>query len=1061
MMYPLPYRRAWMLHLVVGFLLVLVLCASVQAQEQSLHQRATAATEAGRYGEAITILNRMLKENPDHVDALLLRASSYEGRREYAYALADYERVLEIEPQNKTAKKRVVQARNLFEAQADRRLEQIKRQVEARPKDPGTLLQYADALYANKSYRKAAQYYGQYLKYGQPVPAIIQRYLIAVANYPGDHALGERITTRYLKQYPTSDDLYMRQGYFRLWQDKRETAITAFQKALALNPENKDAVNGLRLARKPKPVTKAPAPQKEFIVDRLTRNLNKEPENNEIRFALVDALLKHDRPIEAYEHLIQLESRHGKSPKWQKWFTRTDWALAQSKGTRRVYATERLSRRLEINPEDPQTRYDLVEALITAKRLHEAYALLTDPAHANPEAERYQHLMQTLLQTGTPVTDAELADLEMQVKAAPLDQALHAQLIDAYLSRERVDEALAGYEYLLSQNPKNDSLRYAYGTTLYENRMYRQAFQQAQWLVDTAEPAYAYERLFLLSGVASGMPLPNATARIHALIKENPEDAALLLDLAETYISRRMADQALAYWKQAQTHDLGELETRSTVIHTHIERAVAQAREDTLFAMLARARTLRRNKAYLPAIEQYEAYYAAKETPHRDEVVELAYTYWALGDLDQAIDVLAGLQSERATYNVAKLIGKIHLNAKRYEEAAQHLAPLTKERPRDFETTLMLCDAYREAKRFEDATRTCQKLLTVSANSKIGVERMTLLQSMQGGGDYLHYRFGLQIAPTSDLVYGTGNRTLYQRWSRGVAGQIRTPLPLTLTGGYANIYLHGSRRLVPDAEDITERIQEYYVGFNLDLTRPARASYIGYTNRLQARLGYHHYDSGRKVGFGSIRYNRHVPGRYMATLGAESSEGALSLWSPAGGTFNLRLTRIDAGVNALPRDSLLWVEGQVTLNIVNDNFGSSAIETFSNYGVGIYLSGGYRVLPRTYTGLAYHRLSYRTAVDIYYAPSRYETYYIWIGHRHTYNRKWFLAAKGALGISPRTRGTVARLLESSLTYAVAGNLSAGIMLNVGQSHRPFYGTTSRIDGPYTTFIFQAVLYWSL
>lgn len=1057
-----PYRFVQRLHAVQVLWALCLLCMAAPVLAQSLPQRAAEAIEAGRYGEAITTLNRVLKENPGHVDALLLRAYAYEGRREYAYALADYERVLRLEPNNETAQKRATGTRAMYAQEEDQRLTLYKRQVEARPEDPGALLQYADALYANKNHRAAADYYGRYLKYGQPVPAIVQRYLIAIANYPGDNDLGAQVATTYLNQFPTSDDLYMRLGFFRYWQNNRPAAIQAFEKALALNSKNEDAANGLRLARAPEPEPPPTAKPKEFVVDRLARALAAKPEDIARRYALIDALLKHDRAVEAYEHLIYLEADEANTSGWQQRFARTDRALAQRPNTRHVYATERLRRRLRIDPADPDVRFDLVEELIAAKRLHEAYALLTEPDYAAPQAPRYQDLMTALLEAGTPVTDAELAAREAEVEAAPFDQALRGKLIAAYLSRERVDDALEEYAFLLAQNPKQDSLRLAYGATLYQNGLYHRAFEQAQWLMDTAEGNDQTERLYILSGIASGAPLASLTERTRALVGRHPQDAALRLDLAEAYIARSRAAEALTHWQAAQDLDLNGLLIRSGVIYTHIERAVAKAREDTLFALLARARTLRRDAQYPAAISQYHAYYAERGTPRREEVIELAYTHWADGDLDEAIKVLTALQAERETYDVAKLMGKIHLSARRYETAAQLLAPLAQERPRDFETTLMLCDAYREAKRFDDATEVCQRLLTVSTASKMGLERMTLLQTMQGGnGAYAHHRFGLQVAPTSDLIYGTGNRTIYQRWTRGVIGQLLLPIPVTLTGGYATIYLHGSRRLVPDAELITQRLREYYAGINLDFTRPDRSSYVGYTNRLQGRLGVHEYDFGRKAGFGSLRYLRHVAGRYTATVGVESTEGSLSLWSPAGGTFNLRLTRMDAGLNALPRDSLLWIQTQLAVNIVNDNFGSSALEAFSNYGIDINLSGGYRVLPQTYAGLAYRRLSYRTAVDIYYAPSRYETYYIWVGHRHTYAQKWFLQARGALGISPRTRGTVARLLESSLTYALAGNLSAGVTLNIGQSHRPFYGTTSRIDGPYTTFIFQAAVYWTL
>jgi tetratricopeptide (TPR) repeat protein len=65
---------------------------------------ANTALQLGNYDEAVEVATRVLEKHPDRVDALVLRAEAYvRTRRQYEQALADANRALELDPENRGA----------------------------------------------------------------------------------------------------------------------------------------------------------------------------------------------------------------------------------------------------------------------------------------------------------------------------------------------------------------------------------------------------------------------------------------------------------------------------------------------------------------------------------------------------------------------------------------------------------------------------------------------------------------------------------------------------------------------------------------------------------------------------------------------------------------------------------------------------------------------------------------------------------------------------------------------------------------------------------------------
>lgn len=1029
------------------------------AQSVEQEQRAAEAIREGRFAEALTLLNQVLDIDGRNVNALILRASAYEGRSNNASALADYEQVLRIDPQNLLAREGVRRTASRSSGSVQRTLEGLQLQVATNPNDQGLLLRYAHALYDAHQFRQAARYYDQYLQLGQPVPDIVHRYLISIASYEGDNDQGEQAAERFLALFPSDSNLHMRLGYFRLWQGKRQAAQNAFTEALRLNPGNTDAQQGLAKAQNQAQEAPASGPV-EFIVDRLMRELKSEPENDDKRFDLVQQLIHYERFFEAYDQLVLLAERHDTTERWLDLITLVDEALTRTAGA----SPDRLLYRLRYTPDDLKIRYALVKALTDSGRISEAYATLTERPYANPIDPQYQALMQRLIEVSDRLTQERLAELERQVEQDPGNVAASRALIESYLLVQRVGDALALYERLVVRLPDDEALGLAYVTTLRQQRRYTQALRETQRLLERNPLDARYKMAYVLASLAAGEKDLLAQQYLAELLTNNPGDIELLLNLVELYLEQDQPQAAATYLQRAQALNAPGYQQRIANVQVLVARAQAQAQEKTELALIEEARRLAQAQAYDDALARFEDYFAELGYRSRAGMIEVAQIQEAAGELDQALATLAALQAQQPEYRVAKQIAKLRLYKKEFAAARRDLEILVNDNPGDYEVRLLLGDAYREQGRYDLARDTYREILEVSPTSRLARERLTLLDNrVRIAGAYGAISYGLQIAPVSEFVMGSGSGTDYERRGQGVSAQIFIPLPVVFNLGFVSHDLNGTRRLVPQAEGVASRINEVYVGGSIDLTRPVSAI-ASYTNRLTFRAGVHDYEGQRRVPFGSLHYWRQDPGRYTASIGVQNTEGSLALWSPAGQEFDLRLTQVDvrASLFSILPDSLLRLQGTVLVNVVSDHFGTLGNSTGSNYGVHLMLDAGYRVLDKAYLGVRYDRLDYDTTVDIYYSPNQFQSYYLWLEYdRQARTQPLTFRVRGSLGVSGRTSGFVSRQMESSLTYRLSRKLSLSMNMSLGQSSRPFTSAPTRTQDRYSTVIFTGSVFWSL
>lgn len=336
---------------------------SVNAQSQTelkeFKQRAIAHMQAGRFGEAIDLLNKYISTNAREAEGYNLRAICYENRSQYQNAVLDFRRAIALEPGNEEYRRNLNRVIDVWYAQLRKKIEGHKREIAIDPNNPFNYLEIGKSYRWMEMWPEAEQWYDEYLlRDPNASPDEIIRYTEILAK-TGSIVKGEKILREYVGRYPDDWRLWSRFGYFLLWMAKYNEAKQAFETALTFKPFFKEAQDGLDIANREAYVTQEDPRsfEKVYPIDRFYSILRRNPDDDDARFQLVEALIKEERIEEAYQQLQRLAVRHQGEEKYEELWQYVTTYRDETYRNR----VEEYRQRLEENPTDLQAVKNLAQ----------------------------------------------------------------------------------------------------------------------------------------------------------------------------------------------------------------------------------------------------------------------------------------------------------------------------------------------------------------------------------------------------------------------------------------------------------------------------------------------------------------------------------------------------------------------------------------------------------------------------------------------------------------------------------------------------------------------------
>lgn len=944
---------------------------------------------------------------------------------------------------------------------SDPGIELLRSMVRAGPDVKSVRLRLAQALFEGRQYAEAAEHYAEYISGLQASPQIIRNYLFALAQVDGGLAAGERTALEYSRIYPTDAEIHMRLGYFRLWQGKHRLALASCEQALRLDPRSEQSAACVRQASGP-----APAAGGSHPVDRLARQLRADPGDDSGRFRLVGMLVEADRFQEAWNHLLVLEPEYGYTARWLDEFLKVESGLARPDGSSSMYEVDRYTFLLRAYPDDDELRFRLVDLLVEKDRFAEAMDVLTAPGRMDVRDSGYAERLRLIMHRREAHARRRVAHLTDRTDGRRLRADELAELASHYatlgLGRRALDTCLA----LTDSFPREMAEAVYCMRTLAGLGYAEAALAEADRLARLESEDENLHREILLIRLEAG-ELDSDSMRLLDEMIETADDVELLLAAAGYRVRQGRLEDAKALLDSIpDSRGTPDYSPRREALGILIDRELVRTRIEDTNEVLREARRLSAAGNHREAVAAYERYFEERGRRTRPELLELASVHVAAGEYKQALSILFALEQTFHDADVLKRIARVQMDVDDAGGALASLDRLVAERPRDWEARLWRADVLAGLGYYEEALAVYDDVPEAVGSTYAVDARRTMIQNeMSGGpdvGDWSGLDYAGILAPSADGVRARGGGTAYDRWSQGMQTHVTTPIGLVVLAGIDSHFLSGTRRLVPDSETVRGRVNRIWAGGIFDFTPQIRSDRASYTSRLTFQGGLFDYEGGRTMPFGSVRYWRQEPGVYDGSIGLQSTEGSLDLWSPAGGQYDLRITQINAKgtTTALAPDSTIRVAGNVSVNLITDNLGST-LEGERNIGSNIRLEAGYRIATDTYLGMEYQGIDYRSTVDIYWSPQNYSQYDVFLEYEGESPLGWYLRLRAALGMVARSDGFVTRRLEADFIRRLDENFSISVRTGLSASARSTGSAGASVLDRYNSASFGAALYWTL
>ena len=416
----------------------------------------------GRYGEAIDQWNKYISENPQSAEAFNLRGFCYEKREEYENAVYDYRTAKKLSPNNNKIISNLNRATNNWYKLLYNNIEGYKREIAINPNLPKNYLEIGKCYKNLGEWAEAEIWYDIYLEKQEASPDEILRYaeILAMNNHI---AKGEPILRTFTEKYPTDHRLWSKYGYFLMWLGKDRDAIKAFTKSLEIRPYFKEALDGMDLARGKGYIysindttTKfnygMKLPGKEYIIDKYYRLIKKSPSDHELRFKLIDELIKVNRFEEATQQLQYLSLKHSDDQRYTELYEKVMKLKKSYYDDKIKYYQDKLSK----NPGDKKTLLELGKYYTYNSDYNLALNVYKTYLEKYPSDSDVRYKLVELLTWQNNLCEAK-TEAEKLLSYSPenFDYQLILAKIDFWLDKD-LDQSEELLNKVISKNPDNE-----------------------------------------------------------------------------------------------------------------------------------------------------------------------------------------------------------------------------------------------------------------------------------------------------------------------------------------------------------------------------------------------------------------------------------------------------------------------------------------------------------------------------------------------------------------------------------------------------------------------------
>lgn len=1024
------------------FLFIITLPIFSQNKYDALKRQAVLLMTAGRFSEAVDQLNKYIAANPREADGYHKRGLCYEHRSEYQYSVLDLRRAVRLDPQNSEIIKDLNRVIEIWHRQLYQKIDGHTRDIAIDPNYAFSYLEIGKSYRWLEEWRNAEIWYDEYLKRDDNAsPDEIIRYTEILAK-TGSIIKGEKILKKYTIRYPDDWRIWSRYGYFTLWLGKYKIAEDAFKTSLGFKPFFKEAQDGLDLATNKAYLTQENPrafERVEYPIDRFYRLLEKDPENDPIRFDLINELIANNRYEEAYRQLQYLQPKHTEEDQFKQLLKNvTDYR--DSTFNKNV---EQYTSAIKENPSDKEAVMKLAESYANLFYYDSAIEVLNEYLQDLPEDQdldaRYKYAQYSAWNYEWEKAIVQIDKL-LQLDLNNLDY----QLLRGQIAVWTVNDLDLAEKYLLNVHEvrQRDMSPILSLISLYS---WNKDFVKAKKYLDLAHQ------------IAPNSPdVVNAQNNYEIHLDANEERKIIEIRREAGKLREKgKCDEALATYdiyrskKKVLSHE--EMLEYASFASCAKQYSLAIEYYDKVLndqfdykAALYRVQNYFHNGDSTIALEELEK--ITKENPDDDEAkMVLADTYAIANQLEKSEKVYRELKSESKDnprqHEIVNqrliFLGEYYVKNKKYDKAEEIFGEVDKEitnteiRNELNDRLLYLGDSYVLAEEYDKAKSVYKDLLNKSQDTsqvRIVKERISWLPptglssgfSSIGNFFSLFFPTNIGLSPFSTFYVDNQNFRLYNYGMR-------------LDGGFIGFLSLGASWSRTNLDNST-------INRNFTQFKGVAAIFLQKNLILSGSYGVLNIfgEPDKRIGDISLRYEKEND--FSFVLSFENNDARIILYSP-----NLINVRLNANhyrfSGSYYYNRLYRVSGFYNYFSLGDN----------NEGNDIQLRLGKKFISNGFFGYEYYFSDFAFISPSYYSPQKFDSHSIW-GELNWEFKKLKLKAGGKIGYVPKVDFIISEIFGEA-EYKPILNLTITAHLGIGNSFR--------YDSSYKNITASIFAYWGI
>jgi tetratricopeptide (TPR) repeat protein len=621
--------------------------------------------DAGRYGEAIDLLNKYISENPQNSEGYYLRGICYEARGQYEFAVYDLRSASKLNRNDLKITKALERVTDIWYTQLYNKIEGHKREIALHPNKPLNFLEIGKCYKNLGNWNEAEEWYDKYLLLEEPSPDEVIRFTEILAK--NNHLTkGEIILKKFVEKYPEDHRLWSRYGYFTLWLGKHKISISAFTEALKFRPFFKEAIDGLNLAQGRGAV-----------------------------YTVNDTSYRYNKLTGTFQ---------------------------KPKG--REYPIDRYFRILKHNASNDSIRVLLINELVKVNRLEEAKQQLNllnknkvgDSSFAVLEKEISEKLNQYM--------SSRIEAAKVKVHSNPGDRKAVLELANYFVLNNEIDSAYNIYSNYLNIKPADDEVRYGLARKLSWFKEFDKAKEQADILLNTNPNKIEYQLLRAQIAVWTNTESELAYALLEKVLKKDSKNLQALVSLAILSYQTKKFPESENYIAQIEKIDPTNTDAKELKYNLFLQKK--QFEDDQLFNLLQKARNSLSEKKCEEAVILFKEYLT--KVPDNEKVYfELANAHVCANDYSNAIKIYTSLIDKKYDYDLVKQRAKWYYWKGDSLNALKEFKSLYALNKDDAEVKLFLGDSYFNMKDYSNAKKIYSELLDEAPSSMLIRSRLSWL----------------------------------------------------------------------------------------------------------------------------------------------------------------------------------------------------------------------------------------------------------------------------------------------------------------------------------------------